>query len=454
MPAHGVDRTGAAGGSGANDNPIAVTIVTAKGDLIAGTASGTVDNLAVGANETRVVADSNELTGLKYVPDTTNYAVGAKGDLLAGTAADTLAALAVGTDGYTLTPLTGAATGLAYIAPSQGFSLVNGYLDWTVSGNVLTVAVKGFDGNDPSATNPVYILFRDATASNGGLTLRKLTAATTIAANDTATYGTASSVAFRLWCVAFDDAGTIRLALINCVTSTAGAGAGRDVSDIYRLAGWGIASATLEDNSSDSAQVFYSSGAAVTDKAYATLGFATWESGLGTAGTWSAGPTRKQLFGQGVPLPGQAINSTRHATGAVATGTTTMPVDDTIPQNTEGTQFLTKAITRSSAANVLRIWAQAQVSHNAAASVSMGIALFQDATANALAAFYLQTPAQNQGVMLPLDVQILCSASGSTTFNVRIGTSSAGTATLNGSDTARLWGGVANSFLHIEEVMG
>jgi hypothetical protein len=90
------------------------TIVDAKGDIIAATAADSVTRLAVGANETRVVADSAQATGLKYVADTTNYAIAAKGDLLAGTAADTLAALTVAANTAVLTADSTAATGLAW----------------------------------------------------------------------------------------------------------------------------------------------------------------------------------------------------------------------------------------------------------------------------------------------------------------------------------------------------
>jgi hypothetical protein len=45
---------------------IAKSIVDAKGDLIAGTADNTVARLAVGANDTILVADSSEATGLKW----------------------------------------------------------------------------------------------------------------------------------------------------------------------------------------------------------------------------------------------------------------------------------------------------------------------------------------------------------------------------------------------------
>jgi hypothetical protein len=48
------------------DAKIAKSTVTAKGDVIAATASATVSNLAVGANDTVLTADSTAATGLKW----------------------------------------------------------------------------------------------------------------------------------------------------------------------------------------------------------------------------------------------------------------------------------------------------------------------------------------------------------------------------------------------------
>ena len=86
---------------------------TTKGDLLVHTGSAHA-RLAAGTNEHRLVADSGETGGLKYVADTTNYAVAAKGNLLAGTAADTVAALSVGTNGYVLEADSGESTGLKW----------------------------------------------------------------------------------------------------------------------------------------------------------------------------------------------------------------------------------------------------------------------------------------------------------------------------------------------------
>jgi hypothetical protein len=54
-------------------NAIQNTIVDAKGDLIAATAADTPARLAVGANDTMLVADSTAATGLAYKSATTLY---------------------------------------------------------------------------------------------------------------------------------------------------------------------------------------------------------------------------------------------------------------------------------------------------------------------------------------------------------------------------------------------
>lgn len=104
--------------NGSPEGSISKKIVTTKGDLITATANAIPSRLAAGTNEHRLVAASAETTGLKYVADTTNYAIAAKGDLLVGTAADTLAALTVGTNGHILTADSVEATGLKWAAPA------------------------------------------------------------------------------------------------------------------------------------------------------------------------------------------------------------------------------------------------------------------------------------------------------------------------------------------------
>lgn len=322
----------------------------------------------------------------------------------------------------------------------------------SVGSNALTIALKDRAGNDPSAASPCSIPFRNVTITTGDFSVINVTAATSVVVSSGSTLGTRSGIASRVWVVGFNDAGTFRLGVINCVTSVAGAGAGSDVTAIYPLNAWGIASSTAEGGAgaADSAQTFYT-GTAVASKAYVVLGYVTFEGGQATAGTWATSPSRVQLFGAGVPLPGRVIQMQRNETGAVATGTTTVPIDDTIPQNTEGDQYLSQAITPSSAANVLAIAADAHASNNNGNLILQS--LYQDATANALKTSGVHAPAGGNIVRGKVDALILAGLSTSTTFKLRIG-GVAGTITVNGSAGSRYMGGAFNSFIQAQEIMG
>lgn len=331
------------------------------------------------------------------------------------------------------------------------FNLIGGYLEWSVSGNALTVAVKANSGSDPSASEPVLYAVRDATAATAAPVFRTLTAALSLTVPDTALLGTFNSTAFRLWAVIFNDSGTDRLGVINCASLSANAGSGYNVTGIYPLAGWGIASSTAVGTGSDSAATFYTESA-VTSKAYTVAGYATWESGLATAGTWASTPTREQLWGLGLALPGQTIQVARTDTGAVATGTATIPLDDSIPQSGEGDQYLSQAITPTSASNALRTKSGLLLSNSATSVVYTG-ALFRDSVANSLATVNSLESTADFGKYLVIDTLILSGSASATTMKVRAGGQTPGTTTFNGRLAARLYGGVANSYIEVVEVM-
>lgn len=332
---------------------------------------------------------------------------------------------------------------------------INLSLAFSVAGSALTIAIKDRAGNDPSSASPVLIPFRNATAATGDYSWLAITSATSFTVSSGSTLGARNGVAFRGWVVAFNDAGTLRIGVINCVTSAAGSGAGSVITAIYPLAGFGIASSTAEGGAgaADSAQTFYT-GSAVSSKAYTVLGYFSYESGLATAGTYASTPTRSQLWMPGMPLPGTVLQSPRTDTGAVATGTTTIPGDDTIPQSGEGDQYMTQAITPSSAANVLRVTGQFVGTNTAGVTYNLIAALFQDATANALAAVIDAETTGELIAVIALSYLMLAGTTSATTLKLRAGAASAGTTTFNGRASARLMGGVMNSFLQVEEVMG
>lgn len=101
------------------------SLVAAKGDIIGGTGAGTVDNLAVGANNTRLIANSSASTGLAWVSDSQNTVVDAKGDILAGTADNTVGRLAVGSNNTVLTANSAQSTGLQWSSTLSSVTLTN-----------------------------------------------------------------------------------------------------------------------------------------------------------------------------------------------------------------------------------------------------------------------------------------------------------------------------------------
>lgn len=166
---------------------------------------------------------------------------------------------------------------------SSGGPLVNNALNVpgnlsivaSVAANALTVAIKGFDGNDPSAANPVPIPFRSATLNSGDVDVLTLTAATSFVVSSGSTLGTTNAVPANLVIVGFNDAGTFRLGVINPLILP--------VTD-------GIASSTAEGGAgaADSAGVYYT-GTAVASKAFTVLGYLTVTEA--TAGAWATAPT-------------------------------------------------------------------------------------------------------------------------------------------------------------------
>lgn len=136
-------------------------------------------------------------------------------------------------------------------------------------------------------------------------------------------------------------------------------------------------------------------------------------------------------------------------TGAVATGTTAIPQDDTIPQNTEGDQYMSLAITPKSATSKLRILVV--VNGVASAGNSIIAALFQDTTASALAAGKTALGGNALVSQIKFEYEMTSGTTSATTFKVRAGGSS-GTFTFNGESSARILGGALASSILIEEI--
>ena len=137
---------------------------------------------------------------------------------------------------------------------------------------------------------------------------------------------------------------------------------------------------------------------------------------------------------------------------AMTTGTTTTPQDDTIPQITEGTEFMTQAIVPKSATNTLIIEVKALVGNSVATNNAIG-ALHQDAIADALAVTEARIPDVNAApAQLYLVHTMSAGTTSSTTFRFRVGHTTAGTATFNGVLGVRIFGATSKSTIKITEV--
>lgn len=329
---------------------------------------------------------------------------------------------------------------VASSAVATGSAMLNGTIVHTRSASAETIAIKTIAGNDPSAGDPVYFVFRDVSPLTGGIVVRQVTAALSITIPSTKGMNFTNGIAARFWELAIDNAGTVELAVINCVNG----------KNAYALSGFGIIT-TLAVSGATSAHVAYSTTAR-TSLAYAVLGNSTWENGLAASGTWDTAPSRIDPYRAGMALPGMPVQVAQNFTGAVATGTTVIPLDDTIPQITEGDQYMTQAIVPSSGANLLHVVHEGL--YTASAVVFVTASFFRDSGTDSVGAMPTTASTAGQVWQITVEAVVLAAAAVSTTFKLRAGPSSAGTTTFNGAAGARKLGGVLASFVRLTEIMG
>ena len=307
----------------------------------------------------------------------------------------------------------------------------------TVAANALTITVTAKDGTALSSSNKATLAFRNATLTTGQWSLVDVTSAITVTVSSGSTLGTVNGVASRLYLAAINNAGTVELAIWNPYDATTTVLRGVNES--------GVVSTTAEGGAgaADSATTLYSTTAR-SNVAVRVIGYL--EISEATAGTWATAPTVLQIMGPGVRRTGDIAQRLRTSSVAQSTGTTAIPRDNTIPQNTEGDQYLSLAITPTSTINLLDIDVQINGGHGTNAELT--VALFQDSTAGALAAALFHASAgANEGGSGRLHYEMAAGTTSATTFKVRAGGAAGATFTLNQSN-----GGVAVSDMRIVEV--
>lgn len=243
--------------------------------------------------------------------------------------------------------------------PPYGFDQpVNLGLSSSVAGSNLTITLTGANGSNASATNPVSIPFRSGTLTNGRPVWGIVSNALTLVIPSGATLGTSSgNVPFRIWLFASLNGGTPQLGAAVCSST----------SQVFPCASWEynrVTSTTISGLAASSG-VLYTTASAANDPVR-IIGFCDYSTGLTTAGSWATACSSLQLFGPGIPKPGDVVQTVSNSTTTVGSTTSATFVALTSGQ--------TQAITPTSSVNIIRITYSGTVSNTASANTSLQVA--------------------------------------------------------------------------------
>jgi hypothetical protein len=193
-------------------------------------------------------------------------------------------------------------------------SAVNLQLNGTVATNALTIAVKGNNGSDPSATNPVLIPFRSTTIGTGSPVIASLQSALSFTVNSGSTMGCTNALACRLWILAInsgtDGSPVVTLCAMNASVAT----------QVYAINEGVMQTSQSGTGGGSTAGLIYCGVSAVTSKPIRILGY--MELTETTAGTWATNPTFIQLMGSGIKKPGDIMQGPIVGTRSPATSST------------------------------------------------------------------------------------------------------------------------------------
>ena len=326
-------------------------------------------------------------------------------------------------------------TSVLPIDSGDPYQLKNLTLSISLSVNILTLTLQTAAGTTPTSTDPVRVRFRNATLGTGGTTNVNVTAATTLVISAGSTLGTVSAQAHRIYIGLLNNAGTAELFVYNPLSGTS----------LRGLSESGLITTTAEGGAggADSAQVSYSTTAR-TSVAFRIIGF--FESTQSTAGNWATSPSTIQELQPWMPRTGHVVGSAITTTGANTTGVTTIPTDDTLPQNTEGTQVLSLTYTPvHSGLNYIRF--NAIVSGvSVTAGETATLALFTSASSSAVSS------AQSQPTLVPVLITHVITNSAMTSCSSRIVTIGT-TWSYNAVGATAYQAASQNTILELSEIM-
>ena len=145
------------------------------------------------------------------------------------------------------------------------------------------------------------------------------------------------------------------------------------------------------------------------------------------------------------------VQRTGNSIATYINSTSIIPVDDTVPQSSEGAQVLASdSLSPKSASHILRVTALVPCVAPSA-SVSAVLALFRDSGTDAVAVtthYFANTLPYHMALVH----EEVAAATTATSFSLRIGPGTAGTLYVNGNSGGRLFGGTMAVRLFVEEI--
>lgn len=147
---------------------------------------------------------------------------------------------------------------------------------------------------------------------------------------------------------------------------------------------------------------------------------------------------------------GALVQSVRGTYLANADLSANIPIDDTVPLSTEGTQIINVSITPKFADSIIR-WRFNGTGTVSSAPGALIAALFLNSNTNASVASYVSIGTANYALPLSLEGQITPGSTSPMTVAVRVGANT-GAARMNGNGTGRFLGGTMFCNLIVEEI--
>jgi hypothetical protein len=149
------------------------------------------------------------------------------------------------------------------------------------------------------------------------------------------------------------------------------------------------------------------------------------------------------------PPSGSVVNYTRNTTAAPQAITSVTPFDDTIPQASETTSIVTVTHTPRAATNLLHVHAVLQGAASAQANIAA--AIFQAGGTSAVAVRAIAAGGNSYQVQINVDYWVTAGTTSPILFDLRGGSSTTNTLSINGAVGARVFGGIETNSIEVTE---